>query len=147
VTSHVPTDGGNTHSHTDGLAQEGFPLILWEVLQGVGYATPPQYVVQLFEEHRVPRCRVRMTLEPHPLQPGWRSLDSKSFGFRADDTIEATARHELTTFCGFHPLEMSTHPICLFPAEKEDDLIWKDRIEHAKDVWALYLGHTAHLTV
>jgi hypothetical protein len=35
----------------------------------------------------------------------------------------------------------------LFPAEKEDDLIWKDRIEHAKDVWALYLGHTAHLTV
>jgi hypothetical protein len=24
----------------------------------------------------VPRCRVRMTLEPHPLQPGWRSLDS-----------------------------------------------------------------------
>jgi uncharacterized coiled-coil protein SlyX len=26
-----------------------------------------QYAVQLFEEHRVPRCRVRMTLEPHPL--------------------------------------------------------------------------------
>jgi hypothetical protein len=25
--------------------------------------------VQLFEEHRVPRCRVRMTFEPHPMQP------------------------------------------------------------------------------
>jgi hypothetical protein len=126
MTSHVPTDGGNALSHTDGLAREGFPLILWEVLQGPSYATPPQYAVQLFEEHRVPRYRVRMTLEPHPLQPGWRSLDLESFGFRVDDTIEATALHVLTTFCGFHPLEMSTHPIGLFPAEKEDDLMWKD---------------------
>jgi hypothetical protein len=62
-----------------------------------------------------------MTLEPHPLQPGWRSLDSKSFGYRAEDTIEAIALHGLTTFCGFHPLELSTHPIGLFPAEKEDE--------------------------
>jgi hypothetical protein len=70
MTSHESSEGGNAHSHTDGLAQEGFPRILWEVLQGIGYTTPPQYVVQLFEEHWVPRCRVRMTLEPHPLQPG-----------------------------------------------------------------------------
>ena len=25
--------------------------------------------------------------------------------------------------------------------------MWKDRVEHAKDIWALYPGHTAHLTV
>jgi hypothetical protein len=103
--------------------------------------------VQLFEEHRVPRCSVGMTLEPHPLQPGWRSLDSESFGYWAEDTIEAIALHGLTTFCGFHPLELSTHPIGLFPAEKHDDPIWKDRVEHAKDVWALYPGQTVHLTV
>jgi hypothetical protein len=98
MTSHESTEGGNAHSHTDGLAQEGFPRILWEVLQGAGYATPPQYAVQLFEEHRVPRCRVRMTLEPHPLQSGWRSLDSESFSFRAEDTIESTVLQVLTTF-------------------------------------------------
>jgi hypothetical protein len=88
-----------------------------------------------------------MTLEPHPLQLGWRSLDSESFGYRAEDTMEAIALHGLTTFCGFHPLELSTHPIGLFPAEKEDDPMWKDRVEHAKDIWALYPGQTAHLTV
>jgi hypothetical protein len=131
MNSHVPTGGGNPQSHTDGLAREGFPRILWEVLQGAGYTTPPQYAVQLFEEHRVPCCRVRMTLEPHPLQLGWRSLDSESFGFRADDTIESTTLHVLTTFCGFHPLEMSTHPIGLFLAKKEDGPMWKDRVEHA----------------
>jgi hypothetical protein len=60
MTSHVPTDGGNTLSHTDGLTREGFPLFLWAVLQGAGYTMPPQYAMQLFEEHQVPRCRVRM---------------------------------------------------------------------------------------
>jgi uncharacterized coiled-coil protein SlyX len=44
-------------------------------------------------------------------------------------------------------LELSTHPIGLFPAEKEDDPMWKDRVEHAKDIWALYPGQTAHLIV
>jgi hypothetical protein len=126
MTSHIPTNGGDTLSHMDGLTREGFPLILWEVLQVAGYTTPPQYEVQLFEEHQVPPCRVRMTLEPYFLQLGWHSLDSESFGFWADDTIESTAMHVLTTFCGFHPLEMSTHPIGLFPTEKEDDLMWKD---------------------
>jgi septal ring factor EnvC (AmiA/AmiB activator) len=42
---------------------------------------------------------------------------------------------------------MSTHSIGLFLAKKEDDPMWKDRVDHAKDVWSLYLGHTAHLTV
>jgi uncharacterized coiled-coil protein SlyX len=88
-----------------------------------------------------------MTLEPHPLQPDWRSLDSVSFGYRAEDTLEAIALHGLTTFYGFHPLELSTHPIGLFPAEKEDDPMWKDRVEHAKDIWAIYPGQTAHLMV
>jgi uncharacterized coiled-coil protein SlyX len=110
MTSHGSSDDGNALSHTNGLAREGFPRILWEVLQGAGYTTPPQYAVQQFEKHRVPRCRV-------------------------------------STFCGFHPLELSTHPIGLFPAEKEDDPMWKDRVEHAKDIWAIYPGQTAHLTV
>jgi uncharacterized coiled-coil protein SlyX len=76
-------------------------------------------------------------------------LDSESFRYRAKDTIEAIALHGLTTFCGFHPLELSTHPIGLFPADNVDDPMWKDRVEHAKDIWiwALYPGQTTHLIV
>jgi hypothetical protein len=51
MTSHGSSDDGNALSHTDGLAREGFPRILWEVLQGAGYTTPPQYTVQQFEKH------------------------------------------------------------------------------------------------
>jgi hypothetical protein len=129
MTSHGSSDEGNAQSHTDGLAREGFPRTLWEVLQGASYPTPPQYEVQLFEKHRVPRCRVRMTLDLiHCSQAGVR------WTLRAEDTIEAIALHRLTTFCGFYPLELSTHPIGLFPTEKEDDPMWKDRVEHAKDI-------------
>jgi hypothetical protein len=67
MTSHGSSGEGNAQSHTDGLAREGFPRILWEVLQGAGYTTPPQYAVRLFEKHRVLCYRVRITLEPHPL--------------------------------------------------------------------------------
>jgi hypothetical protein len=59
-------EGGDTPFHTDSITQEGFPLILWEVLQEAGYHTPPQYTVQLFEEHGVPHCKVWLALESHP---------------------------------------------------------------------------------
>jgi hypothetical protein len=56
--TYTPIEGGDGPYHTDSLAQEGFPLILWEVLQEAGYHAPPQYTVQLFEEHGVPCCKV-----------------------------------------------------------------------------------------
>jgi hypothetical protein len=143
MASPTPFEGGDTPYHTDNLAQEGFPLISWEVLQEAGYHARQQYMVQLFEEHGVPRCKVWLALEPHPLQLGWCSLDSETLGFRAHNTTEVA----LTTFCGFHPLEMATHPISLFPAAKEDGPMWSDRVEHAKEVWALFPGATAQLTV
>jgi hypothetical protein len=59
-------DGGDTRFSFDYLSREGFPSILWEVLCSTG--TPqPLYTVQLYEEHRVPHCRVWITLESHPL--------------------------------------------------------------------------------
>jgi hypothetical protein len=42
---------------------------------------------------------------------------------------------------------MSTHPIGLFPAEKEDDPMGKDLVDLAKDMWSLYPRHTTHLMV
>jgi hypothetical protein len=100
--------------------------------------------VQLYEEHRVPRCRVWLTLEAHPLQPSWCSLDSETIGFRTDDTTEAAA---MTTFCDYHALEMVMHPLGLFPTEKKDDPMWCNRVSHVKDVWAMYLDLVGRITV
>jgi hypothetical protein len=82
-----------------------------------------------------------------PLQPGWRSLDSETIGFRLDDTTEAAAMKTLTTFYGYHPLEMVMHPLGLFPAEKRDDPMWCNCVSHVKDVWAMYPDLVGRITV
>jgi hypothetical protein len=56
MTSPTPTNGGDTRFSSDFLSHEGFLSILWEVLNSAGYPMPPLYTVQLYEEHRVPRC-------------------------------------------------------------------------------------------
>jgi hypothetical protein len=147
MNSPTPASGGDTRFSSDFLSHDGFPSILWEVLNSAGYPTPPLYMVQLYEEHRVPRCRVWLTLEAHPLQPGWRSLDSETIGFRTDDTTEAAAMKTLTTFYGYHPLEMVIHPLGLFPAEKKDDPMWCNHVSHVKDMWAMYPDLVGRVTV
>jgi hypothetical protein len=74
-------------------------------------------------------------------------LDSETLGFLTHDTTEAIAMLALTTFCGYHSLEMATHPIGLFPTEKGDDPMWRDQVDHAKNVWEIYPGATTRLTV
>jgi hypothetical protein len=147
MTSPTPASGGDTCFSSDFLSHDGFPSILWEVLNSAGYPTPPLYMVQLYEEHRVPRCQVWLTLEAHPLQPGWHSLNSETIGLRTDDTTEAVAMKTPTTFCGYHPLEMVMHPLGLFRAEKNDDPMWCNRVSHVKDVWAMYPELVGRVTV
>jgi hypothetical protein len=53
----------------------------------------------------------------------------------------------LTTFCGYHPLEMVMHPLGLFPAEKRDDPMWCNRVSHVKDVWAMHPNQVGRITV
>jgi hypothetical protein len=66
MTSPTPANRGDTRFSSNFISHEGFPSILWEVLNSVGYPTPPLYTVQLYEEHRVPRYQVWLTLEAHP---------------------------------------------------------------------------------
>jgi hypothetical protein len=147
MSSPSPANGGDTRFSFDYLAHEGFPSIFWEVLYSAGYPTLPLYMVQLYEEHRVPCCRVWPTLESHPLQPGWRSLDSETVGFGADDTTEVVALKALTTFYGYHSLEMMMHPLGLFPAKKRDDPMWCNRVSHTKDVWAMHPDQVGRITI
>jgi hypothetical protein len=64
-----------------------------------------------------------------------------------DDTTEAAAMKTLTTFCGYHPLEMVMHPLGLFPAEKKDDPMWCNLVSLVKDVWAMYPDLVGRVTI
>jgi hypothetical protein len=54
------------HAHTNALHWEGFPRLLWESLQVFGYTEPPPYDGVEYDEEGVSRCRVKMTVPPHP---------------------------------------------------------------------------------
>jgi hypothetical protein len=63
-----------------------------------------------------------------------------------DDTTEAAALKTLTTFCGYHPLEMVMHPMGLFPAEKRDDPMWCNRVSHV-NIWAMHPDQVGRITI
>jgi hypothetical protein len=39
------------------------------------------------------------------------------------------------------------HPLRLFPAEKKDDPMWCNRVNHVKDIWAMYPDLVGRVTV
>jgi hypothetical protein len=43
MNSPTPASGGDTRFSSDFLSHDGFPSILWEVLNFAGYPTPPLY--------------------------------------------------------------------------------------------------------
>jgi hypothetical protein len=53
----------------------------------------------------------------------------------------------LTTFYGYHPLEMAMHPLGLFLAKMRDDTMWCNHVSHVKDVWAMYPELVGRITV
>jgi hypothetical protein len=61
---------------TDVLHWEGFPRLVWEALNTVGYTTPPVYEVTEFEHLGVPRYRVTVTVPPHLDHPDWFDMSS-----------------------------------------------------------------------
>jgi hypothetical protein len=59
---------------TNGLHWEGFPCLAWEALSAAGCTTPPTYEVSEFLCLGVPRCRVIVTMLPHPDHVDWFDL-------------------------------------------------------------------------
>jgi hypothetical protein len=74
--------------HTNGLHWEGFPRLAWEALSVAGYTTPPIYEVFELERLGVPRCRVIVTVLPHPDHANWFDLSFIYWGFRGHESVE-----------------------------------------------------------
>jgi hypothetical protein len=88
---------------TNGLHWEGLPRLAWEALSAAGYTTPPIYEVSEFERLAVPRCRVIVTVLPHPDRAHWFDLSFVYWGFITHETVESAALRVLTDFCDHNP--------------------------------------------
>ncbi|CAO2181067.1 unnamed protein product, partial [Urochloa humidicola] len=126
--------------HSECLFWEGFPYTLWEVLSSAGYVLSPHYACLEYTEQDVPRCRVQVSVAPHPDRPWWPGLDTEVVGYRLQDTIERAALRVLGVFCDHHPTEVMLAPIGLLPAPQPYDPLWLDRVSYLDATVAFHGG-------
>jgi hypothetical protein len=122
---------------TNGLHWEGFPRLAWEALSTAGYLTPPTYEVSEFERYGVPRCRVIVTVLPHPDHADWFDLSFIYWGFITHEAVESAALRVLTDFCDHNPTVVALSPFGLFPAVSPHDPAWLDRMDHLRELLSL----------
>jgi hypothetical protein len=121
---------------TNGFHWEGFPRLAWEALSAAGYTTPPTYEVSEFERLGVPRCRVIVTVLPHP-DADWFDLSFVYWGFRGHESVESAVLRVLTDFCDHNPTVVAISPFGLFPAVSPHDPVWLDRMGHLRELLLL----------
>jgi hypothetical protein len=135
------------HAHTNALHWEGFPHLLWESLQMFGYTEPPPYDGIEYDEEDVPRCRVKMTIPPHPTLSLWQPIEVNVVGHRLADTFKVAAMEAIRVFCDLHPEEVAGHPISLFPAMDPHDPEWTFRVTYCDHLLGNMAGETLRTTV
>jgi hypothetical protein len=122
---------------TNGLHWEGFPRLAWEALSAAGYLTPSTYEVSEFERYGVPRCRVIVTVLPHPDHADWFDLSFIYWGFITHEAVESAALRVLTDFCDHNPTVVALSPFGLFPAVSPHNPAWLDRMDHLRELLTL----------
>jgi hypothetical protein len=122
---------------TNRLHWEGFPRLAWEALSVAGYTTPPIYEVSEFERLGVPRCRVIVTVLPHPDHADLFDLSFVCWGFCSHETVESAALRVLTDFCDHNPTVVALSPFGLFPAVSPHDPGWLDRMDYLRELLLL----------
>jgi hypothetical protein len=122
---------------TNGLHWGSFPHLAWEALSAAGYTTPPTYEVSEFERLGVPRCRVIVTVLPHPDHADWFDLSFVYWGFITHETVESAALRVLTDFCDHNPTVVALSPFELFPAVSPHDPAWLDSMDHLRELLLL----------
>jgi hypothetical protein len=122
---------------TNGLHWEGFPRLAWEALSAAGYLTPPTYEVKEFKRYGVPRCRVIVTVLPHPDHADWFDLSFIYWGFITHESVESAALRVLTDFCDHNPTVVALSPFGLFPAVSPHNPAWLDRMDHLQELLTL----------
>jgi hypothetical protein len=111
--------------------------LAWEALSAAGYLTPPTYEVKEFELFGVPRCRVIVTIVPHPDHADWFDLSFIYWGFITHESVESAALRVLTDFCDHNPTVVALSPFGLFPAVSPHDPAWLNCMDHLRELLTL----------
>jgi hypothetical protein len=120
-----------------GCTRRVFTRLAWEALSAAGYTTPPTYEVFELERLGVPRCRVIVSVLPHPDHADWFDLSFIYWGFCGHVSVESAALRVLTDFCDHNPTIVALSPFGLFPAVSPHDPAWLDHMDYLRELLML----------
>ena len=84
---------------SDCLTTEGFPQLLWETLQRLGYTEAPMYYGREYVEDGVPKCEIHVRIPKHTSCPAFQTRYHTAYGKELQDTCQKAARQALTKYC------------------------------------------------
>ena len=83
----------------DGLQAEGFPPLLWETPQRLGYTEAPMYYGREYVEDGVPKCEIHVRIPEHPSCPTCQTRYHTAYGKELQDTCQKVACQAFTEYC------------------------------------------------
>lgn len=112
---------------SDGLHLQGFPLLLWKLLEYFGCTVPPVYKGEQREYlvDGVEMWDTRMTLPHNPEREEWRPWYFSKLGLGYEETVQTVAHTALTQLCEKYAAVLTEEPPTLFPLPEQDDRTWR----------------------
>jgi hypothetical protein len=112
------------------LNTEGFPKILYAILQKLGIRERPEYEGREYMKHGTERCKVTVYIgksEEFPdVTEAW---NVTATGFRFGDTYQVVARKALRHLCQIYEQPISRTPMRFFPPLDKNRRVWRARME------------------
>ena len=84
---------------SDYLTTGGFPPLLWETLQRLGYTEPPTYYYCECDVEGVLKCEMHLHITEHPTNTEFRVRCILAYGRKLEDTCQIAARGALMCIC------------------------------------------------
>jgi hypothetical protein len=124
----------NEWVRSDCLTVGGFPPLLWETLQRLGYTEPPMYYGREEQEDGVPKCEVRLRIPKHPACPNFKARRIAAHGRELYDTCQKAALQALADYCQIFEEDIEHTPARFFPVLNQTTPTWRLKIQDLEKV-------------
>jgi hypothetical protein len=109
---------------SDCLTIEGFPPLLWETLQQLGYTEELMYYRREYIEDGVPKCEICVRILEHPSCLAFQTRYHTVYGKELQDPCQKTARQALTEYCQIFEEDIEHTPARFFPVPNQTTPTW-----------------------
>ena len=113
----------------DDLQAKGFPSLLWETHQRLGYTETPMYYGCEYIEDGAPKCEIRVQILEHPSCPTFQTRYLTVYGRGLHDTCQKGARQALVEYCQIFEEDIESTPARFFPMPNQTTPTWCEKVQ------------------